>query len=394
MPRPYGTYPNPSLKREGLVSFPSLKGRVGLGLFAGQPAPLPAGSFSLSAIPRRIAAAFEFGYNIYPVKNNWPRFLPIPGSQFMLTSLIALLTALLIDRFLGDPPNRFHPVVAMGSFIRLSARKPHAGSPFLQFLRGLGLILLGGLIFALPWVFLTPLIHRLPFWLSGVLLGLLLKPVFSIRRLLEAGMEVHTALANGDLPEARRLVSWHLVSRDTSRLSAGQAASATIESLAENLTDSFIAPVLAFVLGGLPLAWLYRFVNTADAMIGYRSPQYEYLGKFAARLDDILNWLPARLSALILATAAGLSRLDAGNAWRVALHQHGRTASPNAGWSMAAAAGALRVRLEKVDTYRLDGGDDFPGLEDIPGALRLVRTAVILGWILCGGLLIGIDFIF
>jgi adenosylcobinamide-phosphate synthase len=305
----------------------------------------------------------------------------------MLTSLIALLTALLIDRLLGDPPNRFHPVVAMGSFIRWVAKNAPAGRPLWQFLYGMILILTGGVIFALPWVFLSPLIHRLPFWLGGILLGLILKPVFSIRRLLEAGVEVHTALANGDLPEARRLVSWHLVSRDTGRLSAGQVASAAVESLAENLTDSVFAPVFAFAVGGLPLAWFYRFVNTADAMIGYRTPQYEHLGKFAARLDDVLNWLPARISALLLVTATSLCRLDARNAWRVMVEQHGRTASPNAGWTMAAAAGALRVRLEKIDTYRLEGGEELPETVDILKAFVLVRTAAILGIVFCGGLI-------
>lgn len=301
--------------------------------------------------------------------------------------LIAILATVLIDHFLGDPPNRFHPVAAMGSLIRAGAKSTPSGRPAAGFLWGLGLVLLGGAAFALPWVFIAPFIERLPFWLGGVLLGLLLKPVLSLRRLAEAGMQVHAALAGGDLPEARRLLCWHLVSRETCGLSAGQTASAAIESLAENLTDSFFAPLLAFTAGGLPLAWFYRFVNTADAMIGYRTPRYEYPGKTAARLDDLLNWLPARLAAILLVCAAWICRLDAANAWRVMIRQHARTSSPNAGWTMSATAGALRVRLEKDGAYRLDGGDEFPVQGDIPRAVRLVRAAAALGWLFCAGLL-------
>jgi adenosylcobinamide-phosphate synthase len=312
----------------------------------------------------------------------------------MTAFLIAILTALLVDHFPGDPPNRFHPVAAMGSFIHLGAKTAPERRPAVRFLWGLGLTALGGALFAAPWVILTPLILRLPELAAGVLLGLALKPVLSFRRLTEAGMLVHAALEGGRLAEARRLVSWHLVSRDTGGLSAGQTASAAVESLAENLTDSIFAPLLAFAAGGLPLAWFYRFVNTADAMIGYRTPQYEYLGKFAARLDDALNWLPARLAAVLLGVAAWFCRLDARNTWRVMNLQHGRTASPNAGWTMAAAAGALRVRLEKEGAYRLDGGDNYPVPGDIPEAVRLVRAAAVLGIILFGGLGCGIVFIF
>ena len=106
----------------------------------------------------------------------------------------------------------------------------------------------------------------------------------------------------------------------------------------ENLADSFFAPLLAFALGGLPLAWFYRYVNTADAMIGYHTPKYEHFGKFAAHLDDVLNWLPARLAALFLVAAAWFCSLDTAHAWQVMIGQHNRTSSPNAGWAMAPTA--------------------------------------------------------
>jgi adenosylcobinamide-phosphate synthase len=216
--------------------------------------------------------------------------------------------------------------------------------------------------------------------------AVLLKSVFSLRRLLEAGREVELALRAGDLPAARRSVSWHLVSRDTSTLGAGQVASAAVESLAENLPDSFLAPLLAYAAGGLPLAWAYRFGNTADAMVGYHDEQHEHLGKFAARLDDALNWLPSRLGGALLALAAPAVGGEARQAWRVMRDQHGRTLSPNAGWPMSAVAGALGVRLEKAGHYRLEGGPDLPGADDVRRARRLVLAAAVLGAALAAGL--------
>jgi adenosylcobinamide-phosphate synthase len=319
-----------------------------------------------------------------------------------MVGLIALSVAVGLDLVFGDPPNRFHPVVAMGSLIRWGMdRAPQAGAAR-QLLFGSAWILFGGSLFALPWVLLGGWISPLPAWAQGLILGILLKPVFSLRRLLEAGRNVQAALQDGNLPDARRLVAWHLVSRDTASLDAGQVASATIESLAENLTDSFFAPLLAFAIGGVPLAWFYRFANTADAMIGYHTPQFEYLGKFAARLDDVLNWLPARLAALLVVAAGGVcglkpSRglkpslgLKPSGAWRTMLAYHSRTSSPNAGWTMAAAAGALSVRLEKIGHYCLEGGRELPSAEDIHRAAVLVVVGAGLCFVVCSGVIYGI----
>lgn len=305
----------------------------------------------------------------------------------LLTGLIALLTAFAVDMLLGDPPNHLHPVVLMGNFIQWMRKTFNSGSNTRRFIFGMVWILIGAALFSLPWWWIQSLLARLPFWAAGILTGLLLKPMFAYRGLLKAGSEVQTALAGNDLPEARRLVAWHLVSRDTSQLSAPQVVSATIESLAENLTDSFVAPLMCFALGGLPLAWFYRFVNTADAMIGYHTPEYEYFGKFPARADDVLNWLPARISGWILVLAAGLTRLDLPSAARVMCTQYARTASPNAGWTMAAAAGALHLTLEKVNHYRLEGGDRPLTEAEIGRSLLLVRAALLLSLVLMGGLI-------
>jgi len=302
----------------------------------------------------------------------------------MVVKLTALVTALLLDVLLGDPPNRFHPVVAMGSLIRkLTADWNRGGSGF-RLVMGIVVVLLGGALFSLPWLLVEAWVTPLADWLQGVLLGILLKPVFSCRSLLKAGREVQMALQDGDLEEGRRLVSWHLVSRDTSQLSEGEVASAAVESLAENLTDSFLAPLMYFTIGGLPLAWAYRFVNTADAMIGYRTKEFETFGKAAARFDDALNWLPARISALAIVFAAILPGYSVSGAWRTMRQQFARTVSPNAGWTMAAAAGALGVRLEKRGAYCLEGGEDLPDIQDIRRARILLTVAMILCILFCG----------
>ena len=311
----------------------------------------------------------------------------------MLQALIVLITAFLIDITLGDPPNKFHPVVLMGSFIRLGTLKLNQGKNTRRFLKGLALMLTGGALFSLPWLLLPRLLQNLPFWVSGILLGLLLKPVFAFRGLLKAGYEVKQSLLEKNLSEARRLTSWHLVSRDTSSLNAGEIASAVIESLAENLTDSFLAPLFYFSIGGLPLAWFYRFINTADAMIGYHNPEFEHFGKFAARLDDILNWLPARLGGLLLAAAAGLCHLNSKNAFHTMFSQYRLTSSPNAGWTMAAAAGALEIKLEKKGDYKLEGGKRLPSAEDIRRSDQLVKTALLLCLLFCGGIILAGIFI-
>ena len=187
--------------------------------------------------------------------------------------------------------------------------------------------------------------------------ALLLKCTFSLRGLIGAALGVARALEVGNLEEARRRVATHLVSRPTEELSLPHVASATVESVAENLTDGVVAPLFFFLLFGLPGAWVYRVVNTADAMWGYREGDLEYLGKPAARLDDLLNWVPARLAAIGIVLGALIrGRRVAVHAWQTMWSEHGRTASPNAGWTMAAMAGALGVALEKPGAYRLGVG--------------------------------------
>lgn len=211
--------------------------------------------------------------------------------------------------------------------------------------------------------------------LGVVLEAVALKVTLSARGLAVAAERVASSLARGDTATARAVVGLHLVSRPTATLDAPRVASAAIESVAENLTDAVLAPLLFYVVLGLPGAAAYRAINTADAMHGYREGGLEHFGKAAARLDDLANLVPARLAALSLVLAAGLGRADARSAWTSMWHHHALTTSPNAGWTMAAMAGALGVRLEKPGHYAFGQGRD-PQAADVWASVRLLWIGV------------------
>ncbi len=292
-------------------------------------------------------------------------------------TLLALAVAL--DLLVGDPPNRWHPVAWIGRLIALArARAPR--SPEDLALYGTFLILIvvglaaGGALIA------QALLGELPGPAAPLAQAWLLKCSFSLSALFTAVEIVRGHLVAGDLDGARRQVARHLVSRDTTGLDEGAVASAAVESLAENLTDGVVAPLCFYVAGalmggvagGLALAWAYRAVNTADAMIGYRRAELEYLGRATARADDAANYVPARLAGAALVAGAGLARESAAGAAR-ALRRDGRhTESPNAGLTMAAMAGALGVTIEKRGHYRLGDGPS-PDVAAIDRAMRVAR---------------------
>lgn len=307
-----------------------------------------------------------------------------PGGLKTDRRWLTLLLALAIDGVWGDPANRWHPVAWMGTAIaRLQRRAPRQGAtaPFL-----FGLCLAGGgaaLSALAAWV-LARALSRAPRPVAALLEAILLKMTFSLRGLVAAGRSIEAALERGELEAAQRLLAWHLVSRDVSRLDASQVAAATIESLAENLSDGTLAPLFYYALApraewGLAAAYAYRFLNTADAMLGYRDAEREWLGKAPARLDDVANLLPARATALWIVACACVAGGDGRRAWRIWRRDARRTASPNAGHPMAAMAGALGVELEKVGHYVLGAGLASPKPEDIGRARRLVGFAAALG---------------
>jgi adenosylcobinamide-phosphate synthase len=287
----------------------------------------------------------------------------------------AITTAVAVDMVFGEPPSSLHPTVAMGRVISAGRARRTSASPKRSLVEGATTIAIGAIATAVAGSVAQRVVARAPRRMQRILEGALLKPALSIRDLLRAARSVEHALERRQLRRARELLSWHLVSRDTSRLSASGGAAAAIESVAENVTDGLVAPLFWYRTGGLPAAYVFRLVNTADAMIGYRTHDLEWFGKTAARLDDLLAFVPARVSAVLIASAAAIAGESGRASLRRAVLDAENTASPNAGWPMAAMAGSLGIRLEKVDHYVLNRDARSPRASDIRRARRVVLAA-------------------
>ncbi|MDR1872350.1 MAG: adenosylcobinamide-phosphate synthase CbiB [Deltaproteobacteria bacterium] len=321
----------------------------------------------------------------------------------------ALITSLafVVDWLLGDPQTWPHPVRLIGAYIvrlekalRSSTGKlaPKTDRDF--YWRGViltlaTLTLTGGLV-TLVLSFAAK--HSQILWYLITLY--LIYSVFCLKDLLNHTHRVEAALAQGDLPEARRALSW-IVGRDTAGLSEEAIRKAEIETLAENFSDGVVAPFFYLALGGPVLAWLYKATNTLDSMVGYKNPTYLYFGRFAAKLDDLLNYLPARLAALLLIGAARLAKMDhqAGfKLWRKEGRFH---SSPNSGQTEATVAGILNVELGGpslyggvlVDKPFINQGSDPATRDLVLAAERLVTTGAFLTLLLTMAIELALSFL-
>jgi adenosylcobinamide-phosphate synthase len=276
--------------------------------------------------------------------------------------------ALAVDAALGEPPARLHPVVGMGRLLSAARRRWRAQGPAAELAEGAAGVVAVVALSALCAAAGQRALGKLPRGAAVLGEAGCLSTLLALRGLGEAVEGVREALQRGDIAAARVLAARDLVSRDTSHLDASELSGAAIQSLAENLSDSVIAPLLAYAAGGLPAAAAYRALNTADAMWGYRTPELRHRGWAAARADDVTNLAPARLTALVIAARAPRPL----EALRVALHDHALAPSPNGGWPMAAMAGALGIRLVKRDSYAFNAAAPAPTAADIGRALALV----------------------
>jgi adenosylcobinamide-phosphate synthase len=251
----------------------------------------------------------------------------------------------------------------MGKFISRGESLLRTGKAARLYLRNGSLLALDRLAVGAAWALLYSLTF-LPPWIAFVLAAGVASTTLATRGLLDAITQIETPLRSGNLVETREKLS-HIVGRDTSALNEDKVLRASLESLAENTSDGIIAPMFYLFLGGIPLAMAYKAVNTLDSMIGYRTERYFYFGKFAARLDDVANFIPARLTALLMVIATLLVKLNAGPALRVLRRDHANHLSPNAGYPEATLAGALGIRLGGPSVYfgkevwKPTIGDDF-----------------------------------
>ncbi|CNK20326.1 cobalamin biosynthesis protein [Yersinia mollaretii] len=306
-------------------------------------------------------------------------------------TLAAWFVAFLLDSWLGDPPHWPHPVRWIGNFISWLQRGIRAvchSERALKWGGALLWLLVVGVTWLVSWGFLALMTQIHP-WLGWLAQVWMIYTLLAGRCLSDAARHVFEALQTGSLAQSREKLSW-IVGRDTSQLEKPQITRAVVETVAENSVDGVIAPLFFLMLGGPPLAMAYKAVNTLDSMVGYKTPKYRAIGYVSARMDDLANWLPARLSWLLLSAAAGLIRADYRQALRIGWRDRYQHASPNCAWSEATVAGALGVRLGGPNYYfgeRVEKpwiGDDRReiSLEDIPRSINLMRMASLLALLL------------
>lgn len=270
----------------------------------------------------------------------------------MNDTVFMLILACVLDRLIGDPRVSWHPVVLIGNLIGMLEKCLHSPNDTSWDKR-----IKGGLLVMLVLIVVYSAAFALNqlFALGGPVASLagsalMLSFAVSPRSLAEAGEEIYGYLLSGDMAQARYKVGW-IVGRDTNDLDASEVTRATVETIAENIVDGIISPLFFALLGGLPLAFLYRAINTMDSMLGYRNEKYIDFGKVAARLDDIANYIPARITGLLIIIAAAILRLDACRAWQRIRIDAGSHPSPNSGISEAGVAGALGIQLGGLNYY-------------------------------------------
>ena len=299
--------------------------------------------------------------------------------------------AFIIDTIIGDPNSKFHPVALIGriiSFYEAVFYKETDNDTKKLWYGGItvGFILLTVYIIASLLIWIGGLINE---WVEYVVQVLIVYITISPRSLGAAGFEINKLLKQGQIDDARHRVSW-IVGRDTEELDESEITRATVETIAENTIDGIISPLFFFILGGPIGAILYRTANTMDSMLGYKNHKYMFFGRVAARFDDILNWIPARITFLLLVLSAFILRFDGKAAFRLGLRDAHKHPSPNGGYAEAPVAGALHIRLgghnvyhDKV-TFRAYMGDPIESMigRHIYETIYLMYTVSILGVVL------------
>ncbi|MDD3115585.1 MAG: adenosylcobinamide-phosphate synthase CbiB [Anaerovibrio sp.] len=302
----------------------------------------------------------------------------------MLTAVFAFLA----DTLLGDPRSRWHPVVLIGRLISsLEQLLYHEGDSDRHKLAAGGLLAVTAAV--LVYYVTDAVLHFVSLagspYLTVVAEAVLLSFAVSPKSLAEAGREIYGYLQKNDMENARYKVGW-IVGRDTDKLSSEEVTRAAVETIAENTVDGIIAPFFFFLLGGVPLAFLYRTVNTLDSMVGYKNDKYLYFGRVSARLDDVLNYIPARITGLLFVLSAFFLGFDWRKSWQILRRDAARHPSPNGGWAEASVAGALKIRLGGFNSYfgresfRAYMGEPEEKLapRHIMACIRLMYTATVL----------------
>lgn len=301
--------------------------------------------------------------------------------SFLFDSLLIFALAFFIDVVFGEIPDNVHPTVWMGKVIAWLKPKAKNKNPKIGKATGVLLCLGAVTLFSVPVYLLLWGIRQVPVlgWLLYVVVAaVLLKTTIAIKCMRTYTVPIAEALKIHDLGTARKWLHY-IVRRDPNKLDERHTLSAAVESIAESTTDGITSPFFFFALFGVPGAFAFRVINTLDSMVGYKDPVNINIGWFSAKMDTITNYLPARLTAVLMVVSAGLLGANWRNSWRILQRDKAKTASPNAGWTISAMAGALNVQLEKEGCYALGDGK-LISPDAISRALRImVLSAVLFG---------------
>ncbi|MEM2968130.1 MAG: cobalamin biosynthesis protein [Candidatus Bathyarchaeia archaeon] len=299
--------------------------------------------------------------------------------SFLVDSLLIFFLAFLIDVIFGEIPDRIHPTVWMGKVIAFLKPKIKSTNARVEkangVLLGIGVILL----FAVTAYLTVFLVQRFFGWLPYIIASaVILKSSFALKFMRKCTVPIADAIKQGDCNRARQFLPY-IVRRDPATLSERHIISAAVESIAESTTDGVTSPFFYFALFGVPGAVAYRVINTLDSMVGYKDEEHRNIGWFSASLDTAANYLPARLTAILMTLSALILGENWKGAQRILQRDKRNTASLNAGWTLAAMAGALSVQLEKPGFYKLGEGEDLAPVHIIRALRIMMLTAVLFG---------------
>ncbi|MGE6258168.1 adenosylcobinamide-phosphate synthase CbiB [Heyndrickxia sporothermodurans] len=267
----------------------------------------------------------------------------------ILYHLLAITIAIFIDLIIGDPPSWPHPVKWIGSFISFLNKQWNHG----KYRKWKGIMMLTSvlLLTSIVTIVITLLLYQIHPIVGILGEALIIATTIAQKGLKDAGLDVYHPLVRNDLPLARTKLSY-IVGRDTEHLNESEIVRGTVETIAENTSDGITAPLFWAFIGGAPLAMVYRAINTCDSMVGYRNPQYEQFGWASARLDDLVNWLPSRITGFFMLLTKKTPYMDWRSAWGLFMTDARKHPSPNSGWCEAATAIMLGVQLGGVNYYK------------------------------------------
>jgi len=299
--------------------------------------------------------------------------------SLILDSLLILSLAFLIDLVFGEVPDRIHPTLWMGKVTAYFKSKLKNENSRVEKINGVLLCLLLIVLFVVPVYFMLFWVHEFFGWLPYIVASaIILQTTFAIKCMKQYTLPVADSVEKGDYDRARQLLPF-IVRRNPTELTKRHIISAAVETIAEGTTDGITSPFFYFALFGVPGAVAFRVVNTLDSMVGYKDLDHINIGWFSAKMDTIANYIPSRLTAILMMLSALLLRENWRKSWRILQRDRKNTASHNAGWTISTMAGALNIQLEKPGFYKIGDNNDLSPTHIIKALRIMVLTATLFG---------------